>query len=46
VRVLWLVVTFFSGILPGIIGYIVAWIVMPDEPAAQTVPQGYQAPNS
>jgi phage shock protein C len=46
VRVLWLVVTFFSGILPGVIGYIVAWIVMPEEPAALPVPQGYQAPNS
>jgi phage shock protein C len=46
VRVLWLVVTFFSGLIPGIVGYIVAWIVMPEEPEALAVPQAYQAPNS
>lgn len=46
VRVLWLVGTFFSGIVPGIIGYVVAWIVMPEEPAALPVPQGHQAPNA
>jgi phage shock protein C len=40
VRVLWLVATFFSGIVPGVIGYVVAWIVMPEEPAVQTSPQG------
>jgi phage shock protein C len=43
VRVLWLIVTFFSGIIPGIIGYVVAWIVMPEEPEYTTVPQAQQA---
>ena len=42
VRVLWLVVTFFSGIIPGIVGYVVAWIVMPEEPEYTTVPQAQQ----
>jgi phage shock protein PspC (stress-responsive transcriptional regulator) len=47
VRVLWLVVTFFSGVLPGIIGYIIAWIVMPEEPAGELAPSSaYQTPNS
>jgi|SRR5215472_792133 len=46
VRVLWLVGTFFSGIVPGIIGYVIAWIVMPEEPAALAVPHGQQAPNA
>ena len=32
VRVLWLVVTLFTGIIFGLIAYIVAWIVMPEEP--------------
>jgi phage shock protein C len=32
VRVLWLVVTFFSALVPGLIAYFVAWIVMPEEP--------------
>jgi phage shock protein C len=42
VRVLWLIVTFFSGIIPGIVGYVVAWIVMPEEPEYTTVPQAQQ----
>jgi phage shock protein C len=37
VRVLWLVVTFFTGIVFGLIGYVVCWIVMPDEPEHATV---------
>jgi phage shock protein C len=45
VRVLWLVATFFSGIIPGVIGYVIAWIVMPEEPAALPAPQGTVAPN-
>jgi phage shock protein C len=32
VRVLWIVITFFTGIIFGVIAYIVAWIVMPEEP--------------
>ena len=46
VRVLWLVGTFFSGIVPGIIGYVIAWIVMPEEPAGLPVPHGQQAPSA
>ncbi len=42
VRVLWLIVTFFSGIIPGLVGYVVAWIVMPEEPVYAVVPQGEQ----
>ena len=42
VRVLWLIVTFFSGIIPGLVGYVVAWIVMPEEPVHAVVPQGEQ----
>ena len=36
VRVLWLMLAFFGGW--GLIGYIVAWIIMPGEPAAQSAP--------
>jgi phage shock protein C len=43
VRVLWLVITIFSAIVFGIVGYIVAWIVMPEEPQYLPVPQGEQA---
>jgi phage shock protein C len=34
VRILWLMLAFFGGW--GIFGYIIAWIVMPDEPLLQT----------
>ena len=45
VRVLWLVITIFSAIVFGIVAYIVAWIVMPEEPQYLPVPQGQQATN-
>ena len=43
VRVLWLVITFFSALIFGTVGYIVAWIVMPEEPEYLPLPQGQQA---
>ncbi len=46
VRVIWLVVTVFSAFVPGVIGYVVAWVVMPEDPAALPAPQGTVAPNS
>jgi phage shock protein C len=45
VRVLWLVITFFSALIFGTIGYIVAWIVMPEEPEYLPVPQAHEATN-
>jgi phage shock protein C len=42
VRVLWLVITFFSALVFGTVGYIVAWIVMPEEPEYVPAPQGEQ----
>ena len=44
VRVLWIIITFFTGIVFGVVGYIVAWIVMPEEPLYLAVPQGQQVP--
>jgi phage shock protein C len=46
VRVLWILVTIFSAIIFGIVGYIVAWIVMPEEPEMLPVPQGQPATNA
>jgi phage shock protein C len=34
VRVIWLFVAIMSGIFPGLLVYLVAWIVMPEEPVA------------
>ena len=45
VRVLSLVITFFSALIFGTVGYIVAWIVMPEEPEYLPVPQAQQATN-
>jgi phage shock protein C len=45
VRVLWLVITFFSALVFGTLGYIVAWIVMPEEPESLPTPQGQQVTN-
>ena len=48
VRILWLMLIFFAGW--GILGYIIAWIVMPEEPfrqpAAQAAPPGVAQPAS
>jgi phage shock protein C len=45
VRVLWLLITIFSAVVFGILAYFVAWIVMPEEPAALPAPQGQQVTN-
>ena len=31
IRLLWVVVTLFTGIVPGIIAYIIAWIIIPEK---------------
>lgn len=45
VRVVWLILAFMTGV--GFIGYIVAWIVMPEEPymLAAPAPSGQQVTN-
>jgi len=37
VRILWFFLTFASGCFPGIVAYILAWIIMPEEPALPAV---------
>ncbi len=32
VRILWVLVTFAVGFFPGLIAYVVAWIIVPEEP--------------
>jgi|HubBroStandDraft_6_1064221.scaffolds.fasta_scaffold01159_4 phage shock protein C len=43
VRLIWVLVTFFSGIVPGVIGYFVAWMVMPQAPYPVIVTPAPQA---
>ncbi len=32
VRLIWALVTIMAGIIPGVVGYALAWIVVPEEP--------------
>ena len=49
VRLIWVLVMFFTGIVPGLVAYFVAWIIMPLPPAyvpapASTAPQNVGQP--
>jgi len=44
VRIVWVICSLFG--LVGVIGYIAAWIVVPDEPYLLTDPSGQQVPVS
>ena len=39
-RLLWAVITVLSGIVPGIIAYLVAWIIMPEVPETTAMAAG------
>jgi len=32
VRLIWVIVTISSGILPGVVAYVLSWIIIPEEP--------------
>jgi phage shock protein C len=44
VRLVWVLITFFTGIVPGIVAYLVAWMVMPVTPLPVVVPVDAAAP--
>ncbi|HEV2224498.1 MAG TPA: PspC domain-containing protein, partial [Candidatus Acidoferrales bacterium] len=49
VRLLWVLVTFCTGLVPGIVVYVVAWLIMPEGSLpipAQPVPQAPEAPHA
>ncbi len=46
VRLVWLLVTILAGIFPGVVVYVLAWIVVPEEPAAIAVAAGQPVTNS
>lgn len=39
-RVLFVIVTFFTGIIPGVVAYIVAWVVMPEASTSPAANRG------
>jgi phage shock protein C len=38
VRILWVFLTFAAGLFPGLVAYILAWIIIPEVPALPPVP--------
>lgn len=44
IRLVWLLVVIFAG--AGIIAYLIAWIIMPEEPKALPAPSGHPAPTA
>jgi phage shock protein C len=44
VRLVWVLITFFTGIVPGIVAYLVAWMVMPVTPLPVAEPVNAAAP--
>ena len=46
VRLLWVLVTLTSGFFPGVVTYILAWIIIPEEPYLPPIPDPvrYQQP--
>jgi phage shock protein C len=45
VRLLWAVVVVMTGFVPGVLAYVIAWIVMPEEPLAIAAVSGQQVTN-
>lgn len=47
VRLVWVLVTFVTGIIPGLVVYIVAWLIMPETPVvSQPVAPVQNAPEA
>jgi len=46
VRLVWVLVTILAGIFPGVVVYVLAWIVIPEEPAAISVTARQAVTNS
>jgi phage shock protein C len=42
VRILWVFLTLAAACFPGVIVYILAWVIMPEEPALPPVPVAQQ----
>lgn len=38
VRLVWVLLTFFSGVFPGLLVYLLAWLIMPLAPEPQPAP--------
>jgi len=45
VRLLWVGVTCITGFIPGIVAYLIAWLIVPERPIPVTTPQASTEPN-
>ena len=45
IRLLWVAVTCVTGFVPGIVAYVIAWLIVPEEPAAVRVTQATAEPH-
>lgn len=46
VRLVWVLVVVFTGLVPGLVAYVIAWILMPQAPLPVVVQAPQQPPNS
>jgi phage shock protein C len=42
VRILWFFITLACGVLPGVVAYVLGWIIIPEEPVALPVAASQQ----
>jgi phage shock protein C len=45
VRILWFFITLACGIVPGLVAYVLAWIIIPEEPLLLRVASQYPVTN-
>jgi phage shock protein PspC (stress-responsive transcriptional regulator) len=46
VRLVWVLVTLMAGVFPGVVVYVLAWIVVPEEPAGIVIATAQAVTNS
>ena len=46
VRLVWVLVTLMAGVFPGVVVYVLAWIVVPEEPTGIVIATGQAVTNS
>jgi phage shock protein C len=46
VRLAWVLATCLTGVLPGILGYLAAWLIVPDQPTVECVADPVHQPGN
>ncbi len=45
IRVIWIVITVLSGFFPGILAYILVWLIIPESGSEETIEATYSIKN-